>query len=53
LWNAPERMQWFGGGKDDPGIHSICVHPKNSQQVSGREGDCTMRCGSCTLGFSA
>ncbi|MCR9231516.1 MAG: exo-alpha-sialidase [bacterium] len=34
LWNAPERMQWFGGGKDDPGIHSICVHPKNSQQVA-------------------
>lgn len=33
LWNREERMQWFGGGKDDPGIHSICVDPRDSQHV--------------------
>ena len=25
LWDQPERADWFGGGFDDPGIHSICV----------------------------
>lgn len=34
LWNREERWQWFGGGKDHPGIHSIAVHPENSQHVS-------------------
>ena len=29
LWEMPERQQWFGGGKDQPGIHSICVDPRN------------------------
>ena len=33
LWNLPERMKWFGGGKDDPGIHSICVDPRDSRHV--------------------
>lgn len=33
LWNVPERMQWFGGGKDEPGIHSICVDPRDSRHV--------------------
>jgi len=23
LWERPERAEWFGGGYDDPGIHSI------------------------------
>jgi len=27
LWNRPERSEWFGGGYDVPGIHSICPHP--------------------------
>ena len=34
LWNRPERADWFGGGKDHPGIHSICVHPEDSQHVT-------------------
>jgi hypothetical protein len=34
LWNAPERAHWFGGGKDQPGIHSICVDPRDSNTVT-------------------
>jgi len=34
LWNMPERLKWFGGGKDDPGIHSICVDPRDSSHVT-------------------
>lgn len=33
LWNAPQRAQWFGGGYDVPGIHSICVDPRDSNKV--------------------
>ena len=31
LWDLPERRNWFGGGYDTPGIHSICVDPRNSR----------------------
>jgi len=34
LWNREERMEWFGGGKEDPGIHSICVDPKDNRHVA-------------------
>jgi len=34
LWDREERMEWFGGGKDDPGIHSICVNPKDRRHVA-------------------
>jgi hypothetical protein len=34
LWNREERRQWFGGGMDDAGIHSICVDPRDSRHVS-------------------
>jgi hypothetical protein len=33
LWNVPQRAQWMGGGYDVPGIHSICVDPRDSQSV--------------------
>lgn len=33
LWDRPERSQWFGGGKDEPGIHSICVDPRDPRRV--------------------
>jgi hypothetical protein len=34
LWNQPARKKWFGGGYDYPGIHSICVDPRDSRRVS-------------------
>lgn len=33
LWNHPSRESWFGGGMDQPGIHSICVDPRDSDRV--------------------
>jgi photosystem II stability/assembly factor-like uncharacterized protein len=33
LWDRPERDDWFGGGYDSLGIHSICVDPRDSQSV--------------------
>ncbi|MDB5932866.1 MAG: sialidase [Massilia sp.] len=33
LWDAPQRAEWFGGGYDVPGIHSICVDPRDSSRV--------------------
>ena len=29
----PERAEWFGGGYDVPGIHSICPHPRHAGEV--------------------
>lgn len=34
LWDRPEREHWFGGGKDEAGIHSICVDPRDSQHIT-------------------
>lgn len=34
LWNDPSRSKWFGGGYDHPGIHSICVDPRNADVVT-------------------
>ena len=34
LWDRPERLHWFGGGKDLPGIHSICVDPRDNNRVA-------------------
>lgn len=33
LWDMPERKEWFGGGYDFPGIHSICVDPRDKRRV--------------------
>ncbi len=33
LWNTPERPQWFGGGYDQPGVHSVCVDPRDSRAL--------------------
>jgi photosystem II stability/assembly factor-like uncharacterized protein len=33
LWDDPRREEWFGGGADQPGIHSICVDPRDAQCV--------------------
>lgn len=33
LWFKEERKNWFGGGYDHAGIHSICVHPDNEQHI--------------------
>jgi photosystem II stability/assembly factor-like uncharacterized protein len=34
LWDDPRREEWFGGGADHPGIHSICVDPRDARHVS-------------------
>ncbi len=34
LWDHPLRKNWFGGGADLPGIHSICVHPANPKHIT-------------------
>ena len=33
LWQRPERAEWFGGGYDAPGIHSICAHPARPREA--------------------
>jgi hypothetical protein len=34
LWFHPDRPKWNGGGKDDAGIHSICVDPRDPKTVA-------------------
>lgn len=34
LWNRPERAEWFGGGYDYAGIHSICIDPRDARCVT-------------------
>ena len=34
LWDHPSRKhQWFGGGRDHPGIHSIVIDPSNNDHI--------------------
>lgn len=34
LWNRPERSDWwFGGGRDHPGVCSICIDPRDSKHI--------------------
>jgi hypothetical protein len=34
LWSDPLRAQWFGGGYDHPGIHSISVDPRDVNRIA-------------------
>jgi photosystem II stability/assembly factor-like uncharacterized protein len=34
LWDHELRRNWFGGGADMPGIHSIAVDPRDSRRVT-------------------
>ena len=34
LWRGPARKEWFGGGADLPGIHSVCVDPRDKRHVT-------------------
>ena len=34
LWDRPERREWFGGGYDHAGIHSILVDPRDPDHVT-------------------
>ena len=33
LWDHPSRQRWMGGGRELPGIHSICVDPRSSKTI--------------------
>jgi photosystem II stability/assembly factor-like uncharacterized protein len=34
LWNHPSRKEsWMGGGRDQPGIHSVVVDPRHANRV--------------------
>lgn len=33
LWDHEQRQEWFGGGADWPGIHSVTVDPRNADHV--------------------
>ncbi len=34
LWHDPKRKEWFGGGADLPGIHSIAIHPSDPDRIT-------------------
>ncbi|NUQ00659.1 MAG: exo-alpha-sialidase [Armatimonadetes bacterium] len=34
LWDLPGRRNWFGGGYDQAGIHSVVVDPRDSAKVT-------------------
>jgi photosystem II stability/assembly factor-like uncharacterized protein len=33
LWRHPKRVEWMGGGADLPGLHSICVDPRDANVI--------------------
>ena len=33
LWQMCVDDKWFGGGMDDPGVHSVCVDPRDANHV--------------------
>lgn len=34
LWDEPSRKDWFGGGYDDPGLHSISIDPRSADSMN-------------------
>lgn len=34
LWDEPSRKEWFGGGYDDPGLHSISIDPRSADSMT-------------------
>lgn len=34
LWERPDRRDWFGGGYDHAGIHSVLVDPRDPRHVT-------------------
>jgi hypothetical protein len=34
LWRHPGRKAWFGGGAIHPGIHSVCVDPRDPARLA-------------------
>lgn len=34
LWERPDRMEWFGGGYDHAGIHTIVLDPRDARHVT-------------------
>lgn len=34
LWDHPLRQKWMGGGADLPGLHSVCVDPRDARVVT-------------------
>jgi hypothetical protein len=34
LWDDPRRKAWMGGGYDQPGVHSVLVHPHDPRRVT-------------------
>ena len=34
LWDHPKRKQWMPGGADLPGLHSVCVDPRDCRRVA-------------------
>jgi hypothetical protein len=34
LWYNERRKEWFGGGYDAAGIHSICVDPRDARHIT-------------------
>lgn len=33
LWDMSDRKKWMGGGADHPGIHSVCLDPRDGRTL--------------------